>query len=170
MFSLNIQSLPAKFAEFSDLISQFPTNSCPEIICLQETWKIIDNSFFPLANYHMLETNLRSETRGGGVGIYVKNHLSFKILKQYSVFVERIFESLFIEITLSGNKKIIVGSVYRPGTKVPGLTFTEQFSQFSDILSNVLADLSNNYEHVFIYGDFNLNVLEITQINLSQNT
>ena len=77
--------------------------------------------------------------------------------------MERIFESLFIEITLSGNKKIIVGSVYRPGTKVPGLTFTEQFSQFSDILSNVLADLSNNYEHVFIYGDFNLNVLEITQ-------
>ena len=163
VLSLNIQSLPAKFAEFSDLISQFPTNLCPEIICLQETWKIIDNSFFPLANYHMLETNLRSETRGGGVGIYVKNHLSFKILKQYSVFVERIFESLFIEITLSGNKKIIVGSVYRPGTKVPGLTFTEQFSQFSDILSNVLADLSNNYEHVFIYGDFNLNVLEITQ-------
>ena len=77
--------------------------------------------------------------------------------------MERIFESLFIEITLSGNKKIIVGPVYHPDTKVLGITFPEQFSQFSDILSNVLADLSNNYEHVFIYGDFNLNVLEITQ-------
>ena len=77
--------------------------------------------------------------------------------------MERIFESLFIEINLLGNNKIIVGSVYRPGTKVPGLTFTQQFSQFSEILSNVLAELSNNYEHVFIYGDFNLNVLEISQ-------
>ena len=153
---INIQSLPAKFVEFSDLISQFSCDSSPDIICLQETWKIVDNSFFPLANYHTLETNLRQESRGGGVGIYVKNHLSFKILKQYSIFVERIFESLFIEINLSGNKKIIVGSVYRPGTKVPGLTFTQQFSQFSEILSNVLAELSNNYEHVFIYGDFNL--------------
>ena len=83
VLSLNIQSLPAKFAEFSDLISQYPINLCPEIICLEETWKIIDNSFFPLANYHMLETNLCSETRGGGVGIYEKNHLSFKILKHY---------------------------------------------------------------------------------------
>ena len=76
---------------------------------------------------------------GGGVGIYVKNHLSYKTLKQYSIFVERIFESLFIEVSLSGNKKVIIG------------------------LFNVLAELSNNYENVFIYGDFNLNVLEITQ-------
>ena len=30
-------------------------------------------------------------------------------------------------------------------------------------MSNVLAELNSNYEHVFIYGDFNLNVLELTQ-------
>ena len=67
VLSLNIQSLPAKFVEFTDLISQFKCiSSCPDVICLQETWKVVDNSFFPLANYHMLETNLRSEARGGG--------------------------------------------------------------------------------------------------------
>ena len=91
--------------EFSDLIIQFSCDSSPDIICLQETWKIVDNSFFPLANYHTLETNLQQESRGGGVGIFVKNHLSFKILKQYSIFVERIFDSLSLKLTFRETKK-----------------------------------------------------------------
>ena len=74
--------------------------------------------------------------------------------------MERIFESLFVEVSLSNNKKIVIGSIYRPG-KTPGLTFTEQFTQFSDILSNILAELGNNYEQVFLYGDFNLNILDL---------
>ena len=64
--------------------------------------------------------------------------------------MERIFQSIFIELTTTGNKKVIMGSVYRLGTKAPGLTFSQQFTQFSEILSNVLAELNNNYEHVFI--------------------
>ena len=160
VLSLNIQSLPAKFAEFSELVSEF--TSCPDVICLQETWKVIDNSMFPLNNYHILETNTRSVARGGGVGIYIKQNLSYKILKQYSVFSERIFESLFIELSLANNKKIVIGSIYRPGTVSPGMTFTEQFTQFSEILSTLLADISSEYEHVFIYGDFNLNILDLS--------
>ena len=117
VLSLNIQSLPAKFNEFSELISEFPSfDLCPEIICLQETWNIIDNSMFPLINYHPLLTNLRRSARGGGVSIYIKENLSFKILSKFSIFVERIFESIFIEVSLANNKKIIIGSIYRPGT------------------------------------------------------
>jgi len=45
--SLNIQSLPAKFAEFQDLISIFDHSNCsPDIIFLQETWRIPDISYF----------------------------------------------------------------------------------------------------------------------------
>ena len=161
VLSLNIQSLPAKFTEFTDLISQFPNSSSPDVICIQETWQIIDSSLFPLSNYHPLETNTRLNARGGGVGIYIRENLSYKILKQYSIFYERIFESLFIELTIENNKKIIIGSVYCP-PKAPGFTFTQQFSQFSEILTNLLAELSNSSEQVFIYGDFNLNVLELT--------
>ena len=69
---------------------------------------------------------------------------------------------MFIELSLANNKKIVIGSIYCPGTKYPGLTFTEQFAQFSEILSTLLADISNEYEHVFIYGDFNLNILDLS--------
>ena len=103
----------------------------------------------PVGEWFKLKTGSEYLTTLSSIQTFFSN-LSFKILKQYSIFVERIFESLFIEITISSSKNIIVGSVYHPGTKVPGLTFTQQFTQFSEILSNVLAELSNNYENVFI--------------------
>ena len=74
VFSVNIQSLPAKFSELSETINEF--SSAPDVICLQETWQIIDNSFFPLANYHTLETNLRSSAKGGGGRYLYKKLLS----------------------------------------------------------------------------------------------
>ena len=64
----------------------------------------------------MVLLHLRRSARGGGVGIYIKENLSFKILSKFSIFVERIFESIFIEVSLANNKKIIIGSIYRPGT------------------------------------------------------
>ena len=91
VMSLNIQSLPAKFNDFSELLTEFSCfDSCPEIICLQETWNVIDNSLFPLNFYQPLLTNLRQGARGGGVGIYVKENLSYKLLNKFSIFVERI--------------------------------------------------------------------------------
>ena len=65
-------------------------------------------------------------------------------------------------------KNIVIGSIYRPGTKAPGMTFTEQFTQFSEILSTILAEISNNYKHVFIYGDFNLNILDLSNKFISE--
>ena len=164
VLSLNIQSLPAKFNELNDMLNELSSsNFTPDVICLQEIWQIIDPSLFPLSNYHTLELNTRKNAKGGGVGIFVKNDIVFKVLSQYSMFYERIFESLFIEIVNDNNQKIVMGSVYRPGTKCPGLNFSEQFGQFSDILSNILSDLSSKYDKVYIFGDFNLDLLKINE-------
>ena len=111
----------------------------------------------------MLESNTRINTRGGGVGIFVKTGINFNVLKQYSIFSERIIETLFIEIIDCNNQKIVVGSIYRPGTKCPGLSFTDQFAQFVDILSNVLSELGSTYDKVFIFGDFNLDLLKVNE-------
>ena len=119
------------------------SNFSPEVICLQEIWRINDPSLFPLSNFQTLEFNTRTNARGGGVGIFVKNNIVYNVLNQYSIFHDRIFESLFIEITNDNNQKIVIGMVYRPGTKCPGLNFTEQFAQFSDILSNILSELGS---------------------------
>ena len=45
--SLNVQSLPAKFNELEDFILYLKNNCCdPDFICLQETWKISDQTLF----------------------------------------------------------------------------------------------------------------------------
>ena len=47
--SLNIQSLPSKFNEFSEFIYNLAHNNCaPNVILLQEIWHISDSSHFNL--------------------------------------------------------------------------------------------------------------------------
>ena len=58
------------------------------------------------------------------------------------------------------NKKIIVGSVYRPNTTHPTLPSSEQFLQFFDLLTNLLDDFSNLNTQVMLMGDLNLDALK----------
>ena len=53
--SFNVQSLTSKFQQFSDLINSLNKKSCaPDIICLQEIWKINDDVSFNLNGYQSL--------------------------------------------------------------------------------------------------------------------
>ena len=161
--SLNIQSLPSKFIEFNDMISNLNVNKCsPDVIALQENWQIQDPAFFPLPNYNLIEFKCRrNNVQGGGVGLYFKNDVCYNILEEKCIFIYRIFESIFAEVWLpSTNKKIIIGSVYRPNTAHPSFSSSEQFSQFFDLLTNLLDDLSNLNTQVLLFGDFNLDALK----------
>jgi hypothetical protein len=56
--------------------------------------------------------------RGGGVGFYVRDDVSFKTIEDLSVFIPKIFESLTIELIIN-KKKLSVTSVYRPPMPPP---------------------------------------------------
>jgi len=68
---------------------------------------------------------------------------------------DRIFESIFIEVAISENKSIIIGSCYRPNIH-PFLTGSEQFNYFIEIFSNLCSSLPSNS---YLFGDFNINLL-----------
>ena len=161
--SLNIQSLPAKYTEFNELICNLNVNCCaPDIIALQEIWQIQDPAIFPMPNYNLIEYKCRrNNVQGGGVGFYFKKGVRFNILEDKCIFIDRIFESIFAEIWLpTTNQKMIVGSIYRPSTSHPLFSSSEQFIQFFDLLTNLLDDLSNLNTPVLLFGDFNLDVLK----------
>ena len=135
-------------------------NSPPNVICLQEIWQIQQNTSFKLDGYHELIYKTRANcVQGGGVGIYIKDGTKFCILHNLSVFHDRVLESLFVEITTKTNDKFIVGSVYRPGNN-PTLSVNEQYDMFSDLLANLLDTITEHNYSAFIFGDFNLNVLD----------
>ncbi len=134
--SFNIQSLTSKFLQFQEMIQILIDHNCaPDIILLQEIWKNPDPTLFNLKDYSFISKS-RSTAQGGGVGIYIKSTYHFNVLNSYSIFIDRIFESLFIEVWLSKSKKIIIGNIYRPSVNHPVITTNEQFLQFIDLFSN----------------------------------
>ena len=113
IMSLNVQSLASKFADLKELLFSLSTTSCtPDIICLQEIWHIHDSNLFLLDGYQPLVYTCRKNSQGGGVGIYFRTGLKF-VLEKKSIFMERVFESLFAEVWTNDKKKLIIGSVYR---------------------------------------------------------
>jgi Reverse transcriptase (RNA-dependent DNA polymerase) len=107
--------------------------------------------------------------RGGGVGFFVKTGIKCELLHKYSVFVDRIFESIFISAKLPNNSKIIVGSIYRPGTAHPNLTSTELFENFSEILSNTINSLLDDNLQFYLLGDFNIDILKYNSNSRATN-
>ena len=73
---------------------------------------------FLLPGYKPLINKLRrGNTQGGGVGIYVKKDIDYSINSTLSVFFDRVFESLAIEITLKdSNQKLKIITIYRPNS------------------------------------------------------
>ena len=161
VLSLNIQSLPAKFVEFCAIINSLMAKNCaPDIICLQEIWRLTDSSFFNLHGYHPLEFKSRhNDAQGGGVGIYVKNNLNYTLNEEMSVFHDRILETIFVNVSF-GSKTFLIGSVYRTGTQHPTLTPKDQFSLFSELLSSLSDQINLKKMETYIFGDINLDCLK----------
>ncbi|KAJ4444986.1 hypothetical protein ANN_06785 [Periplaneta americana] len=93
------------------------------------------------------QPNDRIGKRGGGVAIYVRSDLPFKIVYQSSNEVLEHPEYLFIEVGAS-NKKCLLGVVYKPPK-----------SGFLSDLETPLLNLVPHYDHTVILGDFNTNLL-----------
>jgi len=167
--SLNVQSLPAKFNELEDFITYLKNNRCePDFICLQETWKIIDQSLFNIEGYNLEIKSRSKNTQGGGVGIYIKKGFRYRILQESSIFIDKVFESIFIEV-FDESSKYIVGSIYRPNSVHPNLTSNEQMNQFMELFSNQVDHFSSLNSTVYILGDFNIDLLKYHESDFVQN-
>ena len=161
MLSLNIQSITAKFDEFNDLLQSLE-NFKFDVICLQEIWKMHNPDLFHLNGYHKLLFKSRTaNVQGGGVGIFVNNQLKVKNLPEYSIFIDKIIETIFIEIELPSKKKFIIASVYRPNSAYIDISSSQQLEQFLESMNSILCKISAAGKKVYIFGDFNIDLLKI---------
>ena len=170
IMSLNIQSLNSKIGELKEFICNLSSHNCiPDIICLQEIWQIPDENLVQLSDYQPFIFKTRTRKQGGGVGFYIKKGLQFKVLLK-SIFIEFIFESLFIEICDKDGKKTVIGSIYRSNSTLPNLTPSEQFTQFSEHLSSSLEEFSKNDKlDLILTGDLNIDILKYKNCNSAKN-
>ena len=127
-------------------------NIQPSILAITETW-LKENQTGPRTNLcdYTFVSNLRSQSRGGGVGLYVNCSLNFTKRSDLSIMHEKIFESLFIEIE-SNNSALICGVIYR----LPSKNSESQALFFEDLI-NILKSIKN--KPCFLFSDFNYNLL-----------
>jgi len=167
IMSLNIQSLASKYNDLCEFIEVCRTSNClPDIICLQELWHINDSNIFSLAGYQPLLYQARIMSQGGGVGIYLRDNIT-GVVNFKPVFIEKVFESIFVDVNIPGQKKLIIGSIYKPNSQYCNLTISEQNEVFLDNLNNILEYTTNQSADVVIAGDFNIDVLKYSVCNLA---
>ncbi len=82
-----------------------------DILALQETWNIPYTELVQIPGYTFTHKQ-RTSSRGGGVGFYIRNSITYKIVSELSQFTANIFESLTIEAKI-GKKTYLLTSIYR---------------------------------------------------------
>lgn len=153
IFSMNCQSINAKFNKLQIFLHQLRLENCSfDAICLQESWlsNNSDTSLLHLPGYHLINQPYIVSTHGG-LMIYLKNCHQYKELPMTR---SDHCESLSIEITRRNMKRIILSNVYRlpVHNKSDHEEFLTHFSKLANLHPNA---------HRIITGDFNMNLLEI---------
>ncbi len=155
IFSLNTQSLFAKFTDLSCFLYNLNKNNVfPSILALQETWltEKINLDHLKLNDYNWIGKN-RTTARGGGVGFYINNNFKFEeIYPNY--YREGIHESICLKVS-QNNFKFYIINCYRPPHSSP-----DQLEIFFEIFSELMNQLSEINAPTFVCGDLNLNIFE----------
>ena len=109
---INIRSIDTNLSHFENYL-QLLSIDFP-IIAITETWLTdITCDLYSLTEYNFVEQH-RSNKCGGGVGIFVQNHLNYINRNDLNIFNESC-ESLFVELdrtNLIREKNIIIGVIY----------------------------------------------------------
>lgn len=122
-----------------------------DFVCLCEHWlNELSVESCNLENYTIANHFSRKDCKGGGVIIYIKNSFKFKKLEIIdNISKEREFEVVAIEIK---DLNIVIVCVYRsPNSPLP---------VFFDSLKTTLDILYKHGRAFFIYGDFNIDLLD----------
>ena len=122
------------------------------VLAITETWIRDDDRYDLNFDGYNFISNHRSDRTGVGVGLYIDEKLTFKVLTEYNISNSSVLESLFVEICIPNNKNIIIGAIYRPPTGNP--------EEFLDKFNELLPGVTRANKHCYVTGDFNLDLMK----------
>ena len=155
---LNIHSIEKHIDEFRVVLAMLEFKF--DILCLSES-KII-NGFDPKVDINIdgyqSPVGTPTVSTKGGVLIYVKNGINFKPRNDLLIYKSKELESFFIEIINPKETNTIVGVIYRHPCM-------DELIFIDDHLKKIIDILSNENKKIFITGDFNFDLLNISKHN-----
>jgi Reverse transcriptase (RNA-dependent DNA polymerase) len=164
--SLNAQSINAKHDSLVELCNIFSKENLPiSIIAIQETWNVKYANLLDLPGFQRLIFKNRTVGRGGGVGIYVKNGLTCKVIEPpFRSFINKIFESITLEITdsiASNCKHYTVTNIYRSPSAINGINAADQIDEFFNKMEQLFDYLNSLKKKSYVFLDSNINLLDM---------
>ena len=161
ILTLNIQSVNAKFDNLFPVVANLASQGLYfGAICLQETWTSSDSdlSLLQLPGYQLIHQGSKC-TKHGGLMIYLNVNYNYEIRNLYTN--SNIWEGLFIDIN-GGNlcRTFTIGNIYRPPHDNNN---NVNIQQFISELSPIIAILQSENTYAAIVGDFNINLLQISE-------
>ena len=169
--SLNIECLNAKFDQLTAFIKMLDEENCfIDAILIQETW-LTDKQCekdaikqFDIPGYHTIPLG-RKCGRKGGLLIYLKEIYTYSFCDLPSLITySSDWEGLFINITHKHNEalpnKITLSNIYRPPRQNNS---NASVDSFLNPFSNIFKLLCKENSTMITGGDFNLNLLKLTE-------
>ena len=146
LLNYNIRSFNRNFSSFISLFEDL--NTTPEILVLSETW-LNENSLAEVQYFNAYHT-YRTDSRSGGVSIYIKDFLTTRLLANLS-FCTSSIEVCTVEVCIE-NLILFVVAIYRP--------HSDSVENFISDLCDILNDRQLRNGNVILTGDFNVNLLD----------
>jgi len=161
--SMNICSLNSKYDSLKYLIHEISKNNINVLaIALQEVWQIPYPDLYSIDNYTLMFSQ-RNSGRGGGVGFYVKNGHDAKTCTNLSLFHDKIFECLTIELMFN-KKKHYLCNIYRSPS-----ANTVQCENFLEFLDDTLSKMNGSVSPYLVFLESNFNLFKIASNISTQN-
>ena len=112
---MNISSLPFHFDELYALFSEL--NHSPDIIAICESsLKFLIQSIVKINLENYFVEHAPTESSNGGILLYIKNDISYKLRNDLKIYKPKELESIFKEIINKSSKNTIVGCIYKHPT------------------------------------------------------
>ena len=144
---VNAQSLPRHHTEVAIILSSKQLHA----LLISETWmkRSLNSTIIAVPGYQFLraDRNKTDKSMGGGVGMYVRDDLNYKILLSSENNPNNKNEFLVVELKLL-KKNVILAVVYCP----------PKSGNIGDLFE-LCTKFVTNHEHIIIMGDFNCNLL-----------
>ena len=114
IMQLNIRSLLSNATELKMLLTKLEQKNSPvDVILLCETFLTKKTEKLVDILHYQLYSTCRSNHKGGGTAILVRDGIIHKQRKDLNIMVEKEVEATYVELTAKCGKRIILGSVYK---------------------------------------------------------
>ena len=156
LFHLNCRGLSANWDSFYELICNL---SCPtfsfDVIGISEIYRCKNDARLRLTGYHNIISRCREDGPRGGVCLFIKENLIYKLRDDIGVFIPHILESVFIEITNTHGKNLIIGVIYRPNSGPHA-----DLDIFSRTMQDIMDIIRHENKSCVFMGDMNIDLLK----------